>query len=289
MLAANRINRGACDGKSDVSLLASLIYDADGELMTPSHTVKKGVRYRYYVSKSLVTGRVKVEGKGQRIPAVQIEALLTDRVRAWLADPAALLNADFCSEPDIGAQKGLLAEAAELAASWQSLDAMRVRAILSTMVRKVQVHADRVDVTIDQRAAASLLSGQPGAHDRERRLIVLKIPARLKRAGIEMKMVVEDGSEPANIDPVLVRLLVRADAIRARLFQDPSLTLREIAEEEGVANSYLSRLVRLAFLAPDIVTAILTGKHPPELTANRLMADTRLPLEWKAQREVLSS
>ena len=104
-----------------------------------------------------------------------------------------------------------------------------------------------------------------------------------------MKMVVEDGSQPANIDPVLVRLLVRADAIRARLFKDPSLTLREIAVEEGVANSYLSRLVRLAFLAPDIVTAILTGGHPPELTANRLMADTRLPLEWKAQREVLFS
>jgi hypothetical protein len=106
---------------------------------------------------------------------------------------------------------------------------------------------------------------------------------------MEMKLVVGDGSEPVNIDPVLVRLLVRADAIRTRLFQDPSLTLREIAEEEGVANSYVSRLVRLAFLGPDIVTAILTGVHPPQLTANRLMADTRLPLEWKAQREVLFS
>jgi hypothetical protein len=204
-----------------------------------------------------------------------------------LADPAALFNADPSYEPDVGVQKGLLAEAAELAASWQSLDAMRLRAILRATVRKVQVHADRVDVTIDQRAAASLLSGQPGGDDRERQLIVLKIPARLKRAGIEMKMVVEDGSEPASIDPVLVRLLVRADAIRARLFQDPSLTLREIAAEEGVANSYVSRLVRLAFLAPNIVTAILTGGHPPQLTANRLMADTRLPLGWEAQREVL--
>ena len=48
----------------------------------------------------------------------------------------------------------------------------------------------------------------------------------MPRAGTEMKLVVEDESEPANIDPVLVRLLVRADAIRARLFQDPSLTLR---------------------------------------------------------------
>src|SRR6185295_5239659 len=101
-----------------------------------------------------------------------------------------------------------------------------------------------------------------------RYLAVSTIPARLKRTGIEMRMVVDDGSEPANVDPVLVRLLVRAHAIRARLLQDSSLTLKEIAAEEGVVGSYVSRLIRLAFLAPDIVTAILNGRHSPPLTAN---------------------
>ncbi|MGA9539953.1 MAG: recombinase family protein, partial [Methyloceanibacter sp.] len=69
------------------------------------------------------------------------------------------------------------------------------------------------------------------------------------------------------------------------LIQDPSLTFREIAAEEGVGSSYVSRLIRLSFLAPDIVTAILNGRQPASLTANRLMEDTRLPLAWKAQRE----
>ena len=96
-------------------------------------------------------------------------------------------------------------------------------------------------------------------------------------------------SEPANLDPVLVRLIVRAHAICARVLEDPSLTLKEIAGEEGVVSSYLSRLVRLAFLAPDIVTAILNGRHPPQLTANRLMDDTRLPLDWSGQRALLCS
>ena len=48
-----------------------------------------------------------------------------------------------------------------------------------------------------------------------------------------------------------------------------------------------TRLLRLAFLAPDIVTAILNGRQSPQLTANRLMDDTRLPLDWTAQRELL--
>ena len=65
--------------------------------------------------------------------------------------------------------------------------------------------------------------------------------------------------------------------------------LVEIAAEEGVVGSYVSRLIRLAFLAPDIVTAILNGRHSPQLTANRLMDDTRLPLDWRGQRELLCS
>ena len=103
--------------------------------------------------------------------------------------------------------------------------------------------------------------------------MILTVRARLKRAGIEMRMVVEDGSAPTAVDDTLVRLLVRAHAIRARLLQDPSLTLREIAAEEGVVSSY-------------VVTAIFNGRHPAQLTANRLMEDTRLPLEWKAQRDM---
>ena len=164
------------------------------------------------------------------------------------------------------------------------------------MVTKVQVHSDRIDVTLDQMGVALWLNAKdqrqpahPGGDDREQHLTVLTIPARLKRTGIEMRMVVDDGSEPANVDPVLVRLLVRAHAIRARLLEDPSLPLKEIAAEEGISSSYVTRLLRLAFLAPDIVTAILNGRHPPQLTANRLMDDTRLPLDWTAQRELLCS
>ncbi|MGH8610853.1 MAG: recombinase family protein [Gammaproteobacteria bacterium] len=294
-LAANRVDRAAGKGSHHVSLLAGLIYDAHGEPMTPSHAVKKGVRYRYYVSKNLLTGgHNKANGSGQRIPADRIEALVTGRIHAWLADPVVMLNAVQFYWPDAIAQKRLLDEAARLAASWPDLDAHRLRAILRAMVTGVQVHSDRVDVTLDQMGAALWLNAkdqpQPvGGDDRERNLTVLTIPARLKRTGIEMRMVVEDGSEPANVDPVLVRLLLRAYAIRARLLEEPSLPLKEIAAEEAISSSYATRLLRLAFLAPDIVTAILNGRHPPQLTANRLMDDTRLPLDWTAQRKLLCS
>ena len=115
----------------------------------------------------------------------------------------------------------------------------------------------------------------------------LFIPARLKRAGKEMKIIVEDGSEPAIPDAGLVRLLVRANVIRDRLLADRSLTLEEIAKAESIVPSYATRLFRLILLAPDIVSAILSGRHPPELTSRRLMDDTRLPLDWNEQRRRL--
>jgi hypothetical protein len=71
--------------------------------------------------------------------------------------------------------------------------------------------------------------------------------------------------------------------------QEPSLPLKEIAAEVGISSSYVTRLLRLAFLAPDIVTAILNGRQSPQLTANRLMDNTRLPLDWFAQRKLLCS
>jgi hypothetical protein len=207
-----------------------------------------------------------------------------------------VLNAVQCLGPDAATHKRLLDEAERLAASWQDLDAERLRPILLAVVTRVQVHSDRVEVTLDQMGVAMWLNAkdQPrpiraGGTDRERHPTVLTIPARLKRTGIEMKLVVDDGSEPANVDSVLVRLLVRAHAIRTRLLEEPSLPLKEIAAEEGISSSYATRLLRLAFLAPDIVTAILNGKHSPQLTANRLMDDTRLPLDSVAQRELFRS
>ena len=64
-------------------------------------------------------------------------------------------------------------------------------------------------------------------------------------------------------------------------------SVRCTAPVEGVSPSYVTRLLRLAYLAPDIVTAIIDGRQPPGLTANTLMRNTRLPLSWEAQRKRL--
>jgi hypothetical protein len=159
---------------------------------------------------------------------------------------------------------------------------------------RVQVHADRIDITLDQDLVCRWLDETAEqtepiekTQSEADRITTLSIPARLKRAGKEMRIIVDNGLEPGTPDTGLVRLLVRANAIRDRLLADRSLTFEDIAKSEGVVPSYATRLFRLTILTPDIVSAILSGKHPPELTARRLMDDTRLPLDWNEQRRRL--
>lgn len=252
-----------------------------------------GSDYRYYVSRSLLAGKAK--DLGQRIPAPALEALVTHRIRDWLADPAGVFQAVQDVTPDAGNQKRLIERTKHCAAMWQDLKPNDRRAMLGAIVARVQVFADRIDIIVDRAQVALWLMGdhdesKPGATasaESAGLLLTPTVPARLRRAGKEMRIVLEDGSGSTAPDPSLLRLLIRANAIRDRLLADRSLTLEEIARQEKMVASYATRLFRLTLLAPNIVGAILNGNQPPELTARKLMDDTRLPLDWNEQRRAL--
>jgi len=116
---------------------------------------------------------------------------------------------------------------------------------------------------------------------------VLSVPARLKRTGMEMKMIIDGDSGKSNSEPSLVRLIVKAHTVKESLPSCSGMEFSELARHHRVGDSYISRLFRLTLLAPDITKAILEGRHPLELTGTQLMRDTRFPLNWEEQRRVL--
>ena len=296
ILRTNRIERA--DGRSDnrPSMLAGILFDAQGDRMSPSHATKRGTRYRYYVSRSLIDGTANTSTGGQRIPAVALEALITRSTRDWLADPGKIHQVIGNEVPDAITQKRLIDRAIKFAAAWNDLPAHDVHAFIRTVTVRVQVHAERIEVTLDRARLLRWLDGKQQDEDRstgrdpsesEPDPVVISIPVRLRRAGKEMRLVVDDGSEQPHPDPALIRLVIRAHGIRDQLLHDRSLTLDEIAKSHGFVPSYATRLFRLTLLAPDIVAALLGGLQPPDLTARKLMDDTRLPLDWNEQRRAL--
>lgn len=136
--------------------------------------------------------------------------------------------------------------------------------------------------SIEQSLTAPTPASNPGD------ILKLNVKARLRRVGREMKLVVHNAEDQAQADPGLLRIVARAHDFQERLIQYPDLTVPSIASQERLTIGYLSRLLRLPSLAPDIVTAIINGKHPPELSAKRLMRlALKLPTDWTEQRKLL--
>ena len=92
-LCDNAGDRRAGRAAKQPSLLAGLIFDSLGHRMSPTHAVKAGKRYRYYISRPLVTeGRAKAPG-AYRVPATEVEQVVCDRIRTLLADGTAVFDA----------------------------------------------------------------------------------------------------------------------------------------------------------------------------------------------------
>ncbi|MGJ0507603.1 MAG: hypothetical protein ACR652_10820 [Methylocystis sp.] len=102
-----------------------------------------------------------------------------------------------------------------------------------------------------------------------------------------MRLVIGDGAANA-VDSGLASLIAKAMAMRAMLFSGQDDSVEAMAARLGVRRGYLAVLLRLSYLSPDIVRAILAGQHPVELTPTRLIALSRgLPHDWREQKRVL--
>ena len=94
-------------------------------------------------------------------------------------------------------------------------------------------------------------------------VLTLTVRARLQRVGREMKMLVENTDAQTEADSWhCCELVTRAHDMQERLMYTNGLTLHAIASQEHVTPGYVSRLLRLCSLAPDVITAIVNGKNP---------------------------
>ena len=289
-LAGNTTTRRCGKRTRQSSLLAGLLFDGDGNRMTPSHAGKNGTHYRYYVSGSLITKDRTETSAGLRIPAVEIEQLVSGRVHRWLLDPGSIYKSTSARLADSSMQQRFVARAADIGKCWPELAAARKRVVLAALIERIEVKVDQIDIHLRPLRLCALLdlpaTPWQGLNDDE--IELLSVPVRLRRSGREIRMVI-NGTDlfVAKPDARLIKLLLRARRFNATLAQGEGVPFAALADREGVSRSYFTRLVRLSYLAPDITEAILDGRQPPDLTAEKLLEHSRLPLTWPDQRTLL--
>ena len=115
------------------------------------------------------------------------------------------------------------------------------------------------------------------------------VPVQLKRSGLAVRLIVRgpDQDRARGPDARLVGLLVKAQRWFAMLRSGDRPSVLAIAQEYGLASADVTKVIYLAFLAPDIVQCIVRGEHPIGLGTKKLLAIAPLPLDWNEQRRVL--
>lgn len=279
-LKASAAERGNATTGKAAALLSGMIRDAQGRPMSPSFAVKEGRRYHYYVSsisKDIDRGLAGPKAVPiARVPARRLEAAVREALRTLLMDELEL--AALFDDGDTATTRRRLATAAELARQLGPHAIDGAHALLRRLSFILTVQNDRVEASVAHSALLAALDHDADTATDDDRWIALNVDTNITHRKHGARLVITASTTTAkNPDPKLVALLVKAHQSRAALFSN--------AAPRG--NRHIERLARLAYLAPDITTAILDGTQPTTLTSRSLLKRPGLPLAWPEQRKIL--
>ena len=259
-LAANHHENRARTNAKSKSLLAGLIYDDAGNRLISSHATKNGKRYRYYVT-SEGTGRSVAAASAPRLrlPAAMIDELVLTKLQSFLTDKAQiskLLRETRCRPAEIGSGLGI---ASKLADSLTSAAPMAQN--VAGLLARVTVNPTSLNISIKRDRLLAVLTGifaEP-SRDRDQDNVVsleATIPAAPSDGSGKLVFEGQDAKAP---DPVVVKAIARASVWFEQLTTGRSQSMAEIAVRENITDNYVSNLVHLAWLSPDLVGRVLDG------------------------------
>jgi len=218
------------------------------------------------------------------VPGPELERAVAIAARSILDDKAAILEALQVA----GIGDADINQVFTLVAVWRErLLAERERSTaLVELVEKVVLTDEGIRLGLNIHV---LRSGQDGAALRKVLQLVRFVPLKVKRRGVELRLIINGGDEPRKPDPALLKAFARARGWFEELSSGRVRSLVEIAHREGLAKRYVTRLTKLAFVSPEFVDAIVGGNVPFETNLQMLM-DGRiaLPVSWNEQEQLFT-
>jgi site-specific DNA recombinase len=226
----------------------------------------------------LTDGPSAIAERGWRLPAREIEHSVAAAATTLLQDKSALVTA--IQEHGIAADR--IVSILEQATEWASkLASDACEPALAALVKRVDLTREGFKLTLR-------LPTSPKDSSEAIRLEQL-VPLTMKKRGVELRLVLQN--EPrsqAKVDVVLMKTIARAHRWFDQLVSGEVKSLTAIATREGLNYRFVGKIIKLAFLAPEIAEAIAEGRQPPELSTELLTKRISLPLDWNDQKRLLS-
>jgi hypothetical protein len=289
-LASNKISVDSKTHAKVPSLLTGILYDDQGNRMSPTHATKQNRRYRYYISQAIQQYREADGGSVIRIPAQIVEDAVTSDIKRLLGNSHELLQNVITHKLTATKQKALIDRAKSIANELNAWPFNKKISFLKRIVLAVIVSQASIHIQYSRSAINKiLLAGHPKTDDNnisaDDDVYDATIPASLKRCGMETKLVIPgtNNSKAHHLSiSAIQRSLSKALIWNQALITGSASSLSELAKNENVAQRHVSRYLKLAFLAPDIIDSIFKGNIPDTLTLKYLTQG--IPLDWQEQR-----
>lgn len=162
-----------------------------------------------------------------------------------------------------------------------------MQVILGRIVRRVAVREDAVELSFEPTALGKELGLPADAMAVEEMRII--IPARIRRSGLAVRFILDNGQRaaPGPVGDKFLGAIAQGRSWLQRLAADTNLTVTDLARAEGLSPPYLDRILRLTFLAPDIVEALLDGIAPADLNLESTKDLKRIAPSWSDQRRLM--
>ena len=274
-------NRTRTNAKSK-SLLAGLIYDDAGNRLVSSHATKNGKRYRYYVTPEANGRSVAAASLPKlRLPATMIDELLRVKLQSYLSDKAQISNLlrETRGRPaEIGRGLGI---ASEFADSLMSGSAM-AQGVADLLARVTASHTS-LNISIKRDRLLAMLTDkfveQSGDNSQDN-IISFDVPVPAVAGGGSGKLVFEDQSAKTP-NAVVVKAIARASIWFEQLATGKSRSMAQIAVGETITDNYVSNLIHLAWLSPDLVGRVLEGDPAATALARGAMLTRKSEALWK--------
>jgi DNA invertase Pin-like site-specific DNA recombinase len=273
LLDSNRL--AAKDGvrASHPSLLAGILYDDRKNPMSPSHAVKNGKRYRYYVSQAMIQGSKEKAGSLARLPAGELEKVVIYKIQRFLKNPLKLTEK---VEARSAESEAVITRAKELAGRLRKNPGLARR-----LLTRVVISSNRLKLTLSGNELRTALGLEAVILSRSSFDLAKKIS--LQRCQGESRLILThpDGTQEAQVNPALVKAISRAWVWNQQLKNKEVQSIREIAERDGFDGRYICQILPLAKLSPPLINRILEGLQPPDMTIGTLRRITSL--DWREQ------
>jgi site-specific DNA recombinase len=200
-----------------------------------------------------------------RIPAGDVEALVLDRLRAFVSPRTDIDDALTPLDLEARALVAALRNAFTLSKRWLAMPPVEMKSLVQDIVERVTVAADRIEIRLSRAKVAAALEAGEWSQRPDLDPVVLSIEAKLRRAGKGKRLVIGNDAR-LDVNEDIVELIKEAFAIRNQLLSGSDDSIEAMSGSLGANKCRLTSLIRLSHLAPEIVGALLAGRHPIELT-----------------------